>query len=263
VSPDGPPFGAAPLTVRADRRKFRVGDDGELADGSGISHANAAGETDDESGDGRPGGTVPDEAGADDPSPQGPDPDDLTPEGAAAVGSPPDGFAGSGPLRPGEAGAEDENGAEGRGPKFPAGESSTALADVPWPGSDPFGRVPRAEPMVSAGSAGTPSTMVSSIAAGPPLAEGCFLLADAPFAETPPPAGPSDTASSGSASAEAGPAAAGLDDGSLGGAMTPVGRVSCSSPIRSSSVALEVTTVGVPPPEPSGLSVPLSKPSSH
>jgi hypothetical protein len=115
---------------------------------------------------------------------------------------------------------------------------------------------------MSAGSAGTPSTMVSSTAAGPPLAEESFLLAGTPFAETPPPAGPPDTASSGSASAEADPAAAGLDDGSLGGAMTPVGRVS-SSPIRSSSVALEVTTVGVPPPEPSGLSVPLSKPSSR
>jgi hypothetical protein len=241
-----------------------------LADGSGISHANAAGETDGDSDDDRPGGTVPEEAGAGDPSPEGPDPDDLTPEGAALEGaagvrSPTDGFAGSGPLRSGEAGAEDEIGADGRSLKFPTGESSTALADIPfpWPGSDPFGRVPRAEPMVSAGSAGTPSTMVSSIAAGPPLAEESFLLAGAPFAETPPPAGPSGTASSGSASAEADPAAADLDDGSLGGAMTPLGRVSCSSPIRSSSVALEVTTVGVPPPEPSGLSAPLSKPSSH
>jgi hypothetical protein len=270
VSPDGPPFGAAPLTVTADRRKFRVGDDGELADGSGISHANAAGETDDESDDDRPGGTVPEEAGAGDPSPEGPEPDDLTPEGAAlegpaAVGSPPGGLAGSGPFQSGEAGAEDETGAEGRGPRFRVGESSTALAAIafPWPGSDPFGRVPRAEPMLSAGSAGTPSTMVSSIAVGPPLAEESFLLAGAPFAETPLPAGPSATASSGSASAEAGPAVAGLDDGSLGGAMTLLGRVSRSSPMRSSSVALEVTTVGVPLPEPSGLSVPLSKPSSH
>jgi hypothetical protein len=121
----------------------------------------------------------------------------------------------------------------------------------------------RAEPMVSAGNAGTPSTMVSSNAAGPPLTEESFPLADAPFAETPP-AVPSATASScGSVSTEADLAVAGLGDDSLGGAMTPLGGVSCSSPIRSSSVAREVTTVGVPPPEPSGLSVPLSKPSSH
>jgi hypothetical protein len=44
--------------------------------------------------------------------------------------------------------------------------------------------------------------------------------------------------------------------------MMSLGCASRSSPIRSSPVALDVTTVGEPPPKPSGLSVRLSKPSS-
>jgi hypothetical protein len=252
--PDEVPVAAAPRMVRPDRRKFRAGDDVELDGGSGMSQANEAGETAGETaGDGRrPGGTVAEEAG----------PDDLTPEGAAPSGevggSPPDGLAASAAVRPAAIGAD------GPDPKLAAGESPAALPAGPSPGSDPFGRAPRAEPMVSAGSAGTPSTMVSSTAAGPRSAEGSCPLADAPFAETPLPAVPPDTASScDSVSADADLAAVGLGDGCRGGAMTPLGRVSRSSPVRSSSLALEVTTVGVPLPEPSGLSVPLSKPSSH
>ena len=52
--------------VVPDRRNVRAGDDGELGGGSGISHANAAGETDGGSAgtvgtldDGRPEGTAP------------------------------------------------------------------------------------------------------------------------------------------------------------------------------------------------------------
>src|SRR6266568_514960 len=37
---------AGPLPVKPDRRNVRAGDDGEFGGGSGISHANAAGETD-------------------------------------------------------------------------------------------------------------------------------------------------------------------------------------------------------------------------
>jgi len=102
--------------------------------------------------------------------------------------------------------------------------------------------------MVSAGSAGTPSTIVSS-AAG---------RAGVPFGETPPPAVPSDAASS---------LAAGADwPGCLlracrGGAMKSLVRESWSS-MRLSSEAREVTTVGELPPELSGLSVRLSKPTS-
>src|SRR6266699_725027 len=54
------------LPVRPDRRNVRAGDDGEFGGGSGISHANAAGETDGGSAgagrlpaDGRPGGPAP------------------------------------------------------------------------------------------------------------------------------------------------------------------------------------------------------------
>src|SRR5580704_16048926 len=57
------------LVVVPDRRNVRAGDDGELGGGSGISHANAAGETDGGSpgaggtlGDGRPEAPAPEDA---------------------------------------------------------------------------------------------------------------------------------------------------------------------------------------------------------
>jgi len=118
--------------------------------------------------------------------------------------------------------------------------------------------------MVSAGRAGTPSMIVSSAAGRAlsvtvPLAGTSSLpAADVPFGETPPPAVPSDAASS-------------LADGAglpgcllracRGGAMMSLVRESWSS-TRLSSEAREVTTVGEPPPKLSGLSVRLSKPSS-
>ena len=133
--------------------------------------------------------------------------------------------------------------------------------------------------MVSAGNAGTPSTMVASTfagrplscagpagvrlaAAGLPLAEtSSFPPAGVPLGDAPPSAVPSDTvASGGGGLAEADVAAADWRDGCLGGAMMSLDRASWSS-ITSSPVAREVTTVGEPPPEPSGLSVRLSKPS--
>jgi hypothetical protein len=120
--------------------------------------------------------------------------------------------------------------------------------------------------MVSAGSAGTP------LAAAPLAGASSFPPAGVPFGETPPPALPSDMASSGEAvlagAVLAGSelavsvfAGVGLRDGCLGGAMMSLVRVSWSSK-RLSSAAREVTTVGEPPPEPSGLSLRLSKPSS-
>jgi hypothetical protein len=124
----------------------------------------------------------------------------------------------------------------------------------------------RDEPMVSAGSAGMPSTTVASAAGVSP-----FPPAGAPFGETPPPAVPSDAASSGDPVlaeadvAESDLAGVGLPGawsaGCLGDAMMSLVCGSWSS-IRLSSVAREVTTVGEPPPEPSGLFVRLSKPSS-
>jgi hypothetical protein len=120
--------------------------------------------------------------------------------------------------------------------------------------------------MVSAGSAGMPSTTVASAAGVSP-----FPPAGAPFGETPPPAVPSDAASPGDPVlaeadvAESDLAGVGLPGawsaGCLGDAMMSLVCGSWSS-IRLSSVAREVTTVGEPPPEPSGLFVRLSKPSS-
>src|SRR6266699_663110 len=70
------------LPVRPDRRNVRAGDDGEFGGGSGISHANAAGETDGGSAgagrlpaDGRPGGPAPEGEAV----PEG----ELVPEGEA------------------------------------------------------------------------------------------------------------------------------------------------------------------------------------
>ncbi len=164
------------------------------------------------------------------------------------------------------------------------------LAEVSRSWSGPFGRLLRDAPMVSAGSAGTPSAMVASAANGravslavvaarlplgkaslPPLAEASlaevpsipFPAVGAPLAERPAAGVPSDTASSGgTAFAGADLAAVGCCGDRLGGAMMSLVSASCSSPIKSSPVALDVTTVGEPPPEPSGLSVRLSKPSS-
>jgi hypothetical protein len=140
------------------------------------------------------------------------------------------------------------------------------------------GLPPRDELMVSAGSAGMPSTSVASTGSGravslaaevlAPASASCFPVAGAPFAETPPPALPSDTVSSGLAGD--GLAGADLRAGLLGDVMMSLVTVSSVmsadwlswSSIRSSSVAREVTMVGEPPPRPPGLSVRLSKPSS-
>jgi hypothetical protein len=87
-----------------------------------------------------------------------------------------------------------------------------------------------------------PSTTVASDAASP----GAPVLAEADVAE-------SDVAGAGLPGA--------WSAGGLGDAMMSLVCGSWSS-IRLSSVAREVTTVGEPPPEPSGLFVRLSKPSS-
>ena len=119
--------------------------------------------------------------------------------------------------------------------------------------------------MVSAGSAGTPSTIVSSAAGralsvAVPLAGASSLpAAGVPFGETPPPAVPSDAVIVARGGSRLGLAACSVT--AWGGAMMSLVRESWSS-MRLSSEAREVTTVGEPPPEPSGLSVRLSKPSS-
>src|SRR5690242_3576976 len=158
-------------------------------------------------------------------------------------------------------------GAEGGGPKLDTDES--LVPEFPAAGSDPMSPVdpagsldlPRAGPMVSAGSAGMPSTSVASTGAG----RAGSPAAAAPFAVTSPPALPSEASSP-----DAGFAGAGLRAGLLGGAMMSLVTVSSVmsadwvswSSIRSSPVAREVTMVGEPPPRPPDLSVRLSKPSS-
>ena len=223
-----------------DRRNVRAGDDRESGGGSGISHANAAGDRDAGSA-----GTV---GALDDGRPEGPEPEGPVAEGAVGEASSHDGFAADS-----------------------AGTATVQPGGVGW--------LPWDDPMESAGSAGTPSAMVSSKAAALPLAEASlppfaeaslvpsipFALAGAPLAERPPPAVPSDTASSGGAAwPGADLAAVGVLVGRLGGATTSLGRLSWSSstPIRSSPLDLEDTTVGEAPPEPSDLSVRLAKPSS-
>jgi hypothetical protein len=253
---------AEPCSVVPDRRNVRAGDDGELGGGSGMSHANAAAETDggwdgvaETLGDGRPEGAVLEGAALEGPVPKG-----AVREGAVGQASSPDGFAVD---SAGSAAAV--AGADGGAPKLNAGESSTEdcsaalLGGVSRSGSAPVGRLPRDVPMVSAGSAGMPSAAVASAAGR----AGSFTVAADPPLVARPACAPSDTASSGGAAmAGAGLAAVGFCGDGLGGTTMPPGCASCSSPIRSSSVALDVTTVGEPPPEPSGLSVRLSKPSS-
>src|SRR5256885_1955733 len=86
--------GAGFFAVTPERRKARAGDDGESGGGSGISHAKAAGGTDDASGAGadepESDERGPDDVVADDPGPDvvptaGPDPADP----AGSLGLPP------------------------------------------------------------------------------------------------------------------------------------------------------------------------------
>jgi len=271
------------FTVEPDRRNARAGEDRELGGGSGISHANAAGE--------RAGGSADTGGALDDRCPEGTVSDDPGPEGALDEASSSDGFAAD---SAGSVAVQAAGPVRADGSKLNAGESSKGDGSLAWlsrvsrSGSGPFGRVLRDEPMLSAGSAGTPSARVASTAEaravsfgvatrGLPLAEASwapfaeaslvspipFPPADAPLTETPPPAVPSDGASSaGAVLAEADLAAVGVLADCLGGAMTSLDRVSWSSPIRSSSADLEVTTAGEALPDPSALSVRLSKPSS-
>src|SRR5690242_13063337 len=107
-------------------------------------------------------------------------------------------------------------GAEGGGPKLNTDES--LVPELPAEASDPVSPVepagslglPREEPMVSAGSAGMPSTIVASAGAG----RAASSAAGVPFTGTSPPALPPDASSP-----DAGLAGAGLRAGLLGGAM--------------------------------------------
>jgi hypothetical protein len=239
-----------------------------LGGGSGISHANAAAETDGGSagvaetlGDGRSEGAVLEGAVLEGAVLEGPVPKGAVREGAVGQASSPDGFAAD--SAGSAAAVADRADADGGASKLNAGESSTEdclalLGGVFRSASAAVGRLPRDVPMVSAGSAGTPSATVASAAGR----AGSFTVAADPPLVARPARVPSDAASSGGAAmAGAGLAAVGFCGDGLGGTTMPPGCAS-SSPIRSSSVALDVTTVGEPPPEPSGLSVRLSKPSS-
>jgi hypothetical protein len=283
---------AEPSAFPPPLKKVRAADDGELGGGSGISHANAAGET---AGGSVLGGTALDGTALDGTALDGAALDGTALDGAALDGTGLDGKVGDassadGPaddfaVSPGvRAAAAGEAGADTvRLKTSNAGESLASASGVSgfgsWPGS--FCRVPRGDPILSAGRAGGASTAAASVtgvrvtsfaltSAGPPFAETSFVpsitvpLADAPLAARPPPAVRSDTVPSGdSVVAVPDLGASGLRGARLGGAaMMPVGRVSWSSSIRSSSVVLEVTIVGEAPPEPSGPFVRLSKPSS-
>ena len=108
---------AEPFAVVPDRRKSRAGDDGELAGGSGISHANAAADT----AAGRPASA----GRCDDGRPKARHPKALDPKARYAKGggrSSPDGFTAD---SAGSAAAVAERAeANGGGPKLNAGESS-------------------------------------------------------------------------------------------------------------------------------------------
>ena len=205
---------AEPCSVVPDRRNVRAGDDGELGGGSGISHANAAAETDGGSagvaetlGDGRSEGAVP----------EGPVPKGAVREGAVGQASSPDGFAAD--SAGSAAAVADRADADGGASKLNAGESSTEdclalLGGVFRSASAAVGRLPRDVPMVSAGSAGTPSATVASAAGRP----GSFTAAADPPLVARPARVPSDAASSGGAAmAGAGLAAVGFCGDGLGG----------------------------------------------
>ena len=173
-------------------------------------------------------------------------------EGAVREASSPDGFtadsAGSAAAVTGPAEAE------GDAPKLNADESSTGvcastlLADVSQSGTGPVGRM-RTAPMVSAGQRGY-AVRDGGVGRGregsvPWSRQSRSHPPATPLATGPATGVPSDTASSGDpATAGADLAAVGFCGDRLGGATMPLGCVSCSSPIRSSPAALDVTTVG-------------------
>src|SRR6516225_5012824 len=109
----------AAAAAAPDRRNARAGDDGEWGGGSGISHANAAGETegasagDELAGRGRPDGMVPEDAAGDGPL----DGFAAGSAGSATVWSP----------------VADQTEADGSGPKLNAGESSAGAGSLAWP----------------------------------------------------------------------------------------------------------------------------------
>jgi hypothetical protein len=260
-----------PSAFPAPLRNVRAADDGELGGGSGISHANAAGET--------AGGSVPDGAAPDGTAPDGKVGDEPAVDGVREDSAVPPRVQSS---------VADETEADAGRLVANGGESPREWSPASVSGASGFGtrpgslcRVPRDDPILSAGKAGGPPAAASvtallgvsfaAVSAGPPLAETSIAasitvpLAGVPLAAGPPPAAWSGTVPSGcSVVAGAGLGVPGLRGTRLGGAaMMPLGRVSWSSPMGSSSPAsLEVTIVGEAPPEPSGPFVRLSKPSS-
>jgi hypothetical protein len=82
---------AGSLVAEPDRRNVRAGEDRESGGGSGISHANAAGDRDAGSAD--TDGTL-DDGTLDDGRPEGPEPDGPKPEGPRSEGPVPEGAVG-------------------------------------------------------------------------------------------------------------------------------------------------------------------------
>src|SRR5271165_924959 len=94
VLADAEAAAADPIAVVPDRRNVRADDDGELGGGSGISNANAAGDTDGGSAgaggtvaDGRPEGPGPEGTVPDDPMPEDPGPEGAGRAGAVGTGA--------------------------------------------------------------------------------------------------------------------------------------------------------------------------------
>jgi hypothetical protein len=212
-----------------DRRKLRAGDDGEVGGGSGISQANAAGDTVGVAltGGDEPEDRVPEDAGPEDPGPEDPGPEDFVPEDFGPEDFGPEDF-----------GPED-------GLIWSAGRAGTSARVS-------SASAPRA-PSWPEGSAGPAGDGVPAV--WPVTPAGVSLAATAPLALR------SDMSPLAGAVVTGAAPVAGVRGVCLGGAAM-MAEAWVSSSLSASSPAREVTMVGEAPPEPSGPLVRLSKPSS-
>jgi len=221
--------GAWAFALELERRKLRAGDVGEVGAGSGGSHTKAAAET--LLGSGPPDGWAWDESAGDE-SRAGPSPVTEVSNRAPAGGHPVPVLAGAGSASAGTGSAA--------GGDVPLSLGVTAAAAPMDTGADADRlkvNEPRVDPMLSAGSAGTPASAASVPAVAEVPLPGASL------------------------------AVAGLAVADLAAVRTDlVPRIWVgwsSSAVRSSSSCRAVTTVGVAPVEPSDVFVRLSKPSYY
>jgi hypothetical protein len=251
------------------RRNERAGEDGELGGGSGISQANAAGET--VGGPELDGADGADGADADGADADGPELEaTVLEDGALEDGALEDGVPATGVLDAGPLDGDGGMGAESAAGGFPA----AALPGEVRAAS--LGRVLRDGLRLSAGKAGT-STMVASRSAPSASALPGVAVSVEPAGDDTSFTPLTAVLPAGSTlrvlrseplplAGAAGPESAwavffGVRCGAA--AVMLAGLVSCPLPsARSSSPTREVTMVGDAPPDPSGLFVRLSKPSS-